>query len=765
MNQLEVMFGQAIQALQNGNPSYAETVLLGLLKQNPSFFPALQIVGMLKASAGNDKEAVNYLSKAAKINPNDPALQYNLGKALSSLGRHQDALVHHVKATKLAPGNGEAWLNYGISLTYLRRPNDALEAFRHSLSINPQCKLSFYNQGLAFKRLSQAEQAKDSFMQALKLDSQFYEACIELGVIYLEQKNTINALKIYETAVSIRPNSFEGWLNYTVCLILRHQFQEALISNMRALELRSDLYEGWANQGLILLRLGRLEDALEANEKALAMGSGRFDAIINKGIILSEMGRYADAIPFLEEGMLLKPDYADLLGLIVHAKSQIASWEGLENLFNELVSKIELGERVTLPFSLLSAVDSPDLQKKAAEVWVKDMFDVIATHGATPKLGGEKNKIRVGYFSSDFRSHPVGFVVKNIIQLHNSDDFEIYGFFLNEATDDEVGNELRLLFKQSFDLYSLSSLQAEALVRDQMLDIAVDLNSHTGLNRMQLFSKRIAPIQIGFLGYAGTSGANFYDYLVSDEVCIPSESQPFYSEKIAYLPGSCFPADSAISYGELDEPPSRQSQGLPNSGFIFACFNNVFKITPAIFRVWMRLLQQVPNSVLWFSKSSPQVIINLKNYATQMGVDSDRLIFSDRTEKRRDHLNRLQLADLFLDTPNYNAHTTAADALWAEVPVLTLIGKSFAARVAASQLSSLGMHELITSSESEYFDLALSLSKNPEQLKLIKEKLSTQRLSSKLFDTHVFTRNLESAYKDMYRVSKAGIPVTHLYPN
>ena len=336
--------------------------------------------------------------------------------------------------------------------------------------------------------------------------------------------------------------------------------------------------------------------------------------------------------------------------------------------------------------------------------------------------------------------------MENLLKFHDREQFEIFGFFLNASDGDVIEQRLLTGFDNVVHLYGVSDPAAVDLIISNCLDIAIDLNGHTSGARTALFAQQIAPIQVSYLGYAGTSGGNFYDVLIADRVVIPPEHHAYFSEKIAYLPNSFFPVDTGISYESFGEIPSRLSQGLPESGFVFACFNNAYKITPHIFDIWMNLLKKIPNSVLWLSSQPPKAIANLQREAMSREVDSSRLVFASRTPGRKEHLSRLRLADLFLDTPNYNAHATAADALWAGLPILTLIGETFAGRVAASQLTALGLQEMIVRSDQEYYDRAMALATQPDLLNNIRNKIEVNRHSSPLFDTKQYVKDLESIY-------------------
>ena len=407
---------------------------------------------------------------------------------------------------------------------------------------------------------------------------------------------------------------------------------------------------------------------------------------------------------------------------------------------------VAAGEHPTIPFNLLQTKAGLDLQRLCSKTFSDDRFPKLGNSEITSiqKISGDK--IRIGYFSSDFRDHPVGILMHNLLKMHDRDQFEIYGFFLNLPTGDGVEQRLLEGFDTVNTLHGISDPAAFNLIYSLHLDIAIDLNGHTSGARTGLFARKLAPIQINYLGYAGTSGTNFYDALIADQVVIPQEHQVHYSEPIAYLPNSFFPVDTSISVDSFGNLPAKSSQGLPEDSFIFACFNNAYKITPQIFDVWMRLLKEVPGSVLWLSKPSSEAMLNLQKEAANRGVDSARLIFAIRVPERADHLSRLRLADLFLDTPNYNAHATAADALWAGLPVLTQIGNTFAGRVAASQISALGLSELIAHSEGDYIAKALAFANHPETLQSIRQQLEKSRASSTLFNTRQYVKDLESLY-------------------
>lgn len=532
----------------------------------------------------------------------------------------------------------------------------------------------------------------------------------------------------------------------------RRLIEEAIESYKRALELNPQYAEGWTNYGNALFSQGKYEDARLAHEKALKLDPGFGTAWSNYGNTLLELKLGDEAYDAYETAFKINPKTPYLLGQYFAAKTNWCIWDESPSIQNFL-SLVSDREKVTIPFNLLQTNSGLALQKICAETFTKDRFLVSEINNSEWPLRESGERIRIGYFSSDFREHPVGILMQNLLKLHDRSRFEVYGFFLNKKTGDSIEKTLIENFDSRFDLFGVSDPASIDLIRGLSLDIAIDLNGHTSGARTALFAQQIAPIQVNYLGYAGTSGSDFYDALIADRVAIPPEHQIHFSEKITYLPNSFFPVDTGISYESFGDIPSRSSQGLPDSGFVFACFNNAYKITPYIFDIWMNLLKRIPNSVLWLSNPSSKAVTNLQREAISRGVDSSRLIFASRTPGRREHLSRLRLADLFLDTPNYNAHATAADALWAGLPVLTLIGETFAGRVAASQLSALGLHELIVHSDQEYFEKALTLATQPDLLKGIRNQIELNRHSSPLFDTKQYVKDLESIFIGLIETS------------
>jgi predicted O-linked N-acetylglucosamine transferase (SPINDLY family) len=453
-----------------------------------------------------------------------------------------------------------------------------------------------------------------------------------------------------------------------------------------------------------------------------------------------------------DKAIALRPDYKFLRGTKLHTQMRICNWSDLDNQLKELEASVAEEQKVTHPFPLLGLTDRPDLQLKASRVYANEKYPapgVLDKH----KIRAADGKIRIGYYSADFHNHATSILMAELFEAHDAQKFELYGFSFGPDTQDEMRSRVTRGFNHFFDITKKSDREVAQMSRDIAIDIAVDLKGFTQNSRTQIFAERCAPVQINYLGYPGTLAASYFDYIVADETLIPQESQQYYSEKIIYLPYSYQVNDSKRKIST--KVFTRQELGLPESGFVFCCFNNNYKIMPATFDVWMRLLKTVKASVLWLFQDNPTAAKNLRKEAEIRGIDPARLVFAP-TMKLEEHLARHRVADLFIDTLPYNAHTTASDALWAGLPVLTQIGHSFAARVAASLLNAMDLPELITKTQEEYESTAVDLANNPLRLAEIKKKLELKRVTSPLFNGQLFARHIEAAYVEIHRRQLSG---------
>jgi predicted O-linked N-acetylglucosamine transferase (SPINDLY family) len=438
---------------------------------------------------------------------------------------------------------------------------------------------------------------------------------------------------------------------------------------------------------------------------------------------------------------------------------QVCDWHDMHEDLERITDGLRAHLPVCLPFAALALLDSPALHRAAAESWIREEAPSDLSLGAI-RVRSRPPKIRIGYFSADLRSHPVAQLAAGLFESHDRSRFEVTAFAFGPRANDAVQTRLMKAFERYIDVRDRSDREVAALAREIGIDIAVDLNGITQHSRSKIFALRAAPVQVNYLGFPGTMGAGYMDYLVADRTVIPREHRPHYAEKIIYLPDSFLPFDS--SYAIADKKFTRESLGLPPKGFVFCCFNSIYKITPTVFDSWMKILKRVDGSTLWLSQPNAAAAGNLRKEAARRGIDPERLVFAPRWASSPEHLARLRVADLFLDTLPYNAHATALDALWATLPVLTCEGQGFAGRVAASLLRAVDLPELITGSLAQYEDTASQLAEEPERLAQLRRRLAQNRSSTPLFDTEKYTRNLEAAYEHIHERYRSGAAPEHV---
>jgi predicted O-linked N-acetylglucosamine transferase (SPINDLY family) len=509
----------------------------------------------------------------------------------------------------------------------------------------------------------------------------------------------------------------------------------------------------------VFKELGQLDAALKCYKNALAIKADYADVYANRGNALIELELLDEALVSYESAIALNPDLAFILGEIYFTKMALCVWDDLPGRLNKLTEKINNSEKVLNPFPLLALIDDPEIQRKTAEIFTNEKYPQRNT---LPKISRypKHKKIRIGYFSPDFRNHAVAHLISELFEMHDRNQFEIYAFYFGPDTNDEINLRIKVGVDHFHDVRTMSDTDVVMLARSVELDIAVDLVGFTQNCRPNMFAEGSAPVQVNFLGYPGTMAADYMDYLIADRTLIPKENQKYYSEKIVYMPNSYQVNASKKSVSKTSL--LRHELGLPNTGFVFCCFNNSFKITPSTFAGWMRILKAVSGSVLWLFENNNNATKNLKKEAMKFGINEDRLVFATYIPIE-EHLNRIKQVDLFIDSLPYNAHTTSSDALRMGVPVLTCIGSSFASRVAASLLNAVNLPELITTTQEQYESLAVELATNPEKLKIIKDKLVDNLPAAPLYDTPLFTRHLESAYLAMYDRYQNGLDPEHIY--
>jgi predicted O-linked N-acetylglucosamine transferase (SPINDLY family) len=568
---------------------------------------------------------------------------------------------------------------------------------------------SYNSRGLALHRLQRYQEAVESFDHALQLDPGYANA-------YGNRGNSLIELK---------------------------QYQRALESYDHVLRLAVQCAEAWNGRATALHGLRQYPAAVDSWDKAILCKPDYAQAYGNRGIALFEMAQYKQALESFDHAVRLQPDYPYLGGMRLHLRRLLCDWEDIDDRSRQVESQIERGERVSPPFMMLAITASPALQKKMAKTYVQDTCPPAPV---TLPMRPRRDKIRVGYFSADFHNHAICYLMAELFERHDRSRFEVLGFSFGPDRQDEMRTRVSAAMDQFLDVRFLSDAEVTRLSHEREVDIAVDLMGFTQHARTGIFARRAAPIQVNYLGYPGTMGANYIDYLIADQTLIPPESRQHYSEKIVYLPNS-FQATSRIQPSE--KIYTRAQERLPEQAFVYCCFSNGYKIAPAIFDVWMRILQRVEGSVLWLLEGNPWVADNLRHEAAHRGVSAHRLIFAPGLPLA-EHLARLPLADLFLDTLPFNAGAMASPVVWAGLPLLTCMGETFAGRMAASLLHAIALPELVTTTIADYEALAVALALDRERYRELRQKLHLNRLTTPLFDAAAFARHLEDAYQAMY---------------
>ena len=789
---LQQQFMQAVALHQQGKLQEAGAIYEAILKVLPRHPDALHLLGVIAAQTGNHQRAANLIAKAIAINPGNAGYYGNRGNALLALKQYAAAIDCYDQAIKLQPDFADAYGNRGISLQMLGRFADALASYQRAISIRPDYAQVHFWCGVVLQELRQLQAAIDSYSRAISIRPDYVEACYNRGTALQELKEWQGAIASYDQAIHIKPDYHEAYFNRGVALkalksldaavasydaAIRikpdyaeainnrgaalqslNQFDAAIASFDSAIQIKPDYFEAFNNRGNALQALNQLEAAVDSYDQALRIKPDYADAYFNKGNALHVLKQLEAAIESYQKAMNYRPDYDYLSGLFLHTRMKICDWTGYEEQLAGLKEKLERGMKCAASFTVVTLLDLAELQLKSAEIWVTDKHPASDMLGSIPKRA-RSPKIRIGYYSADFHNHATTWLMAELFERHDRSRFELIGFSFGPDRQDEMRQRVSASFDQFIDVRMKSDQEVAQLSRLLGIDIAVDLKGYTQDNRMGIFSYRAAPVQVSYLGYPGTVGAPYMDYLIADRTLVPEHSQEHYSEKIVYLPGSYQVNDRKRRISERIY--TKAEVGLPEQGFVFCCFNNNYKITPVMFDSWVRILNAVPGSVLWLFEDNATAAANLRKEAEQRGLDTTRLVFAKRMELS-EHLARHRLADLFLDTLPCNAHTTASDALWAGLPVLTQAGESLAARVAASLLNALGLPELIAETQAQYETLAIELARNPARLSALKERLQQKRLTAPLFDTDLYTRNLEAAYSAMYERYQSNLQPDHI---
>ena len=777
------MYKKALEYFNSGQFSHAKNILGQILKKQPLSLDALEMLGVILAIEKNHEEAIDIFTKAINIVPSNSQLLYNRGNALIESLRYEEAIVDLEKSVAINNNNLEALLLLGISYKALNLYEKALSILENALSIEPRYVKGLINKGCLLFEIKQYEKAVDVFNFVIVIDPASAEAHYNKGECFREQKLIQDAIVSYSKSIEIQPKNAIVY-NHLGAMFFELENYELAIENYEfAIELNPKYAEAYVNLGNALLKINFFDAAMYQYDNAIRIFPEneqlyylRGNALFNKNIItqasesfkmaillnpnfmeayvalcnaLKELNLFEEALEYYEKALLIDSDSHYLFGSYLVLKQKICNWNNQSKDILLLKNKLINQKKVVLPLDAHILFDDPGLHYLSSQTFAQE----YKHHNIEKKIRISNEKIRIGYFSSDLRYHPVTIWLTEQIENHDKSKFELFAFSFLSIVD-PMRNRLFVAFDHWFDVEGLSDLELIRLAREQNLDIAIDLNGFTGKCRPGIFSEKVAPIQINHIGFPGTMGADYIDYIIADKHSITEENKDYFTEKVHYIPcGYTYDNKRKVSNNALN----RTDFGLPDNAFVFTCQNGSQKISPEVFNIWMEILRVVPNSVIWLLDSNDIATINLKNAALSQGIDSSRLIFTKREkvdpnyeiERVSKYLSSYRLANLFLDTWPYNAGTTAIDALWAGLPILTKSGMATTSRMANSALHAIDLKELITHTEKEYKDLAIKLATDNDMLKQITQKLNNNRLTTPLFDTKTNIRNIEKAYIDI----------------
>lgn len=638
-------------------------------------------------------------------------------------GRLSEAERDLRRILRKAPDHVGALNVLAIVYVTLKRYAEAEPHLKAAIRLQPRSDVTLYNYGIVLKALKRPDEALLRFTDALALNPANAETLNNRGTVFNDISDYTAALADFDRALALNP---------------RHA-------------------GAYFNRSKSLAELGRYDEALAACDAALALQPAMAEAWFGRGFVFAKLRRPAEAVAAYQRARNLNPELPLLKGNLLHQKMLVCDWSGIDALIAEIEADLVAAKLAAEPFGWQGIARSEASLQRCAELANAAQFGKAPAPKITRQVDRGR-KIRVGYLSGEFREQATSLLLVGVLEQHDKNDFEIVVF--DNGFDDGGPTRQRIngAVDAVIDISTMGDVEATAAIRAENIDILVNLNGYFGAQRNGVFARRAAPIQVNYLGFPGTLGAGFMDYIIADQHVLPAEHRRFYSEKVAWLP-HCYQANDDRRHIAANGP-TREDCGLPSNGVVFCCFNNAYKITPEVFDSWMRILVAVGGSVLWLLDDSETAVANLRREAQARGVDPTRLIFATRLPPA-DHLARHRCADLFLDTLPYNAHTTASDALWAGLPLLTCEGTTFAGRVAASLLRAVDLPELIVPDRHEFERRAIEIACDPERLTAIREKLAHGRATMPLFDTRRSCRAIEAAFRMMQDRQLAGLAPQH----
>ena len=783
---------QASSFHRTGNIKEAETIYKKIINESPNSFEANHALGAINLQLRNYKESISWTKKAININSKHHAPYNNLGasylaleefynaisafseaikikpdyaQAYNSLGvtyrkleQYDNAIINYNKAIKLKPDYAEVYNSLGIVLIEKKEFKLSEVNFNKAIKLKPNYTEVYSNLGFLYLKIKKYDQAIDYCKKAIRLNPHYPEAYMNLGAIYLNSKKFEEALINYNQAIKIKPDHADAHNDISIVYKVLKKYETSIEYANKAIKLKPDHALAYNNLGVIYLDQRKFEESLNSFNEAIKIKPDYAEVYFNRSIVYAETKRHKLAIPDIYKALKLEPENSSRLGHILGCKNETCEWNDLKTIISTITKKIVKENIKDYPsHPLLNHIDSLDIYKQLLN------FDGNKQRSSKLIQKSKNKKINIGYFSGDFKLHPVGLIVSKLFSLHNKNEFEIFGFSSNPEHNpqDKITKDILDSVDKFYDISEKSDEEIISDVKNYGLDIAIDLAGFTKYNKTSLFRKRIAPIQVNFLGYPGTTG-KCNDYIIGDKYLIPEKSKKFYFEKILYMPNFFLPNNNKESLP--DDKFNKKSLNIPENSFVFGCFNNYTKINPFIFNCWMRILKKVKDSVIFLVEFNSYGKENLKKEALKRNINPNRLIFSPLIDFDK-RLLRYKFCDLFLDTFPYTAHSTASECLWSETPLLTLAGESFQSRVSFSLLKNLEMDELITYSIEEYEKKAIDIGSNKLLLKQIKDKLGQSIKKTSIFNMTNYVKNLEKGYLEIFKRKKEERDPDDIYIN
>jgi protein O-GlcNAc transferase len=752
--QLAQILTHGMTAHRQGRLAEAERSYQAVLNIKRDDFDSLHLLGVVRWQQRRHDEASRLIKQALRVRPDSAEACANLGIVLQSLDQPGEAIVAYDRALSINPRYAKALCHRGDSLRALGRNGEALASYDKALAAASGYAEAHVNRGVVLRELGRHADALASFDRALALQPVNPDILYNRANCLQSLGRFEEALRDYDVVLARNPRAAEAHNNRGCVLEKLGRFEEALASFEAALAARPDNAEALHNRGNALLALSRYAEALESYDSALALAPRRVDTLHNRGQTLVLLRRYEEAIAVFEAVLAVDPANPDASAGLANCRLLTCDWDGVADIAGRARAAAQSGDWSTLdPFAALCIFDAPADHLEYARAYLRRRLS------ATPapilkRTPCGKERVRVAYLSSDFRNHPVARAAIRLFELHDRTRFETFGVSFGPDDGSDMRARVAAAFDRFVDVRAKTDSEIAELLHHLEIDVAVDLNGHTQGARPGILAHRPAPIQVLYLGYPGTSGADFIDYILADATVLPFADQDWYSEQIVQLPHCYHPCDETTAISSRTF--TRAELGLPENGPVFCCFNRADKIATPIFDVWMRLLAGVDGSVLWLSQMNDPARVNLRRAAATRGIDPGRLIFAPQMASLGDHLARHRQADVFLDTLPYNAHSTAIDALRAGLPVVTCPGRSLAGRVGASLLHAVGLPELIVRDFDEYAALATELARNGARLESIRQKLTENRPTCALFDLKQLCSHVEAAYVAMSDIHRRG---------